>query len=436
MTRTGDSLIHVERQILATAMRQASSLADMPLAGKHFASEQHGEIWEAIQHLTLDSKPSDGVAVAEMLERAGRKALSALAFEIGTSMDIAVASNAAYPSATLVGAWRDRESVRIGVDLVEAAKHREEGAVDRAIAALMDLHAGDQVHEHTAASAMKAAWDQVLAAKERGGRLIGVSTGLSALDNALGGLHDSDLIVVGARPAMGKTGLLLGMTKAGTGSGSVGLASGEQPHEQVGMRWMAAGSNVSLGKLRAGKLFADDEWNSASRALREYSALPIRILDRSSPDITEIIRVARRWKHQHGIKALYVDYLQRIEIASMARAPKHERVGTVTRMLKNLARDLRIPVVVLAQVSRDVDKTESGKPQMAHLADSSEIEKEADQILMLWRDLSDPQAQFADAEINVVKNRHGNIGTVRCMWHGGSTSFVDKASDHEERVAA
>ncbi len=431
-----DSIFHVERQVLATAMHRSSSLPDMPLAAKHFANEQHGEIWDVIQALNLDSKPTDAISVSDELDRMGRKALGAQALKIGSAPDIAIASNAAYPAATLVAAWRDRESARIGAELVDGARHREEGAVDRAITALMDLHVDEVSHEHTAQGAMRAAWAQVLAAKEHGGRFVGVSTGLSALDGALGGLHNSDLIVVGARPAMGKTGLLLGMTRAGCNSGPVGLISGEQPHDQVGMRWMAAGSKVSLGKLRAGKLYADEEWDSASNAMREYGELPVRILDRSSPDIAEVVRVARRWRHQYGIKALYVDYLQRIEIASMARSPKHERVGTVTRMLKNLARDLRIPVVVLAQVSRDVDKTESGKPQMAHLADSSEIEKEADQILMLWRDLSDPKAVTAPAEINVVKNRHGNIGTVRCLWHGNSTSFVDRAREADEREAA
>ena len=223
---------------------------------------------------------------------------------------------------------------------------------------------------------------------------------------------------------MGKTGFLLGAAAAGAKGGAVALISGEQPADQVGLRWLAAGSQVNVGRLRAGK-FRGDEVDALLNAAERYGALPVQILDRPSPDITEVIREARRWKHQLGIRALYVDYLQRIEIASMSRAPKHQQVGSIARSLKNLARDLRIPVVVLAQVSRDAD---GERPQMKHLADSSEIEKEADQIMMLWRDLSNPQAERSAAEINVVKNRHGNIGKVPVTWHGGSTSFVNRSA--------
>lgn len=427
-----DSIQHVERQVLMTAMLRASSLPDMALLPKHFSTEGHADLWEAILALSGDAKPYDPVSVSDELERSGRRALSRLAIDVGAATDIFPASNAAYPAALILTAWRDREARQIGIDLADASSRREDGAVDRAIAALMDLHAADDDHQHTAMTAMRDALGEVVAASQAGGRVIGVSTGLTALDSTLGGLHDSDLIVIGARPAMGKTGLLLGMTHAGAGGGGVGLISGEQPHDQVGMRWMAAGTGVSLGRLRAGHVYRDSEWQAVSAAVRSYSELPIRILDRSSPDITEVVRVARAWKHRYGIRALYVDYLQRLEIAALVRAPKHERIGAIARALKNLARDLRIPVVVLAQVNRDAD---GERPQMRHLADSSEIEKEADQVMMLWRDLSDPQAETAAAEIIVVKNRHGNIGTVHCEWHGASTSFRDAGQQMEARAA-
>lgn len=419
-----DALVYVERQVLYTAMHRGSSLPDMPLLPKHFANEAHGNLWELIQQLAQDAKPFDAVSLADAAERAGRKALSHLALEIGCSGAIAVASSAGYPAGLLVTAWRDREARGVALTLVEEVGRREEGSVDRAIAALMALHAEDGDCEHTAKSAMKLAWEEVMAAHDAGGRLIGVRTGLQELDDTLGGLHNSDLIVVGARPAMGKTGLLLGMTLAGSRDGPVGLISGEQPASQVGLRWMATGSGVAVGKLRAAKI-EEHQWSALARAVSETGERAVRILDRSSPDISEVIRVARRWKHQYGIRALYVDYLQKLEIGLLVKSPKHERIGAIARALKNLARDLQIPVVALAQVSRKVDERTSGRPQMSDLSDSSEIEKEADQIMMLWRDLSNPHTESAAAEINVVKNRHGNIGTVHCLWRGGQTAFVD-----------
>lgn len=429
MSRRGqdDTIYHIERQVLHTAMDRPSAIGDMPLQPHHFASEPNAAIWDAILAMQMGGLPIDPVSVSDHLHRAGKGQLGVMAIDIAVAKELYSSSDGRYPSGILLTAWRDRQALAIAEQLRDDAGSREEGAVDRAITALMALHSEDRAVEHTSHSAMQAALDHAALAAANGGRLMGVPTGIHALDEALGGLHDSDLIVVGARPAMGKTGLLLGMTTACGRVGGAGLISGEQPHDQVGLRWLAAGSHLTVGKLRAGRFGIDDQPAMEDAAAR-FGALPIRILDRSSPDITEVARVARRWKHQFNIRALYVDYLQKIEIASMARAPKHERVGAVARALKNLARELRIPVVVLAQVNREAD---GERPQMKHLSDSSEIEKEADQVMMLWRDLSDTRAERTKAEINIVKNRHGNIGVVHCTWHGGSTSFVNSTPADE-----
>ncbi|WP_315386583.1 DnaB-like helicase C-terminal domain-containing protein [uncultured Stenotrophomonas sp.] len=417
----------VERQVLHTAMARPSSIVDMPLQPAHFANEGHGQLWELIRSMDAGDKPVDPVTIADVAERMGSNRLRDLATAVGTDRDLYPSSQPAYQAEILMAAWRDREALDIARELQDGAQSRQGGAVDAAIQRLMALHTVDRSFEHTAQSALDAAIAQALEAQRNGGKLIGVSTGIYDLDEALGGFHDSDLIIVGARPAMGKTGFLLGATAAAAKAGPVGLISGEQPADQVGLRWLAAGSRVNVGRLRAGK-FRNEEVDALLDAAERYGAMPVRILDRPSPDITEVIREARRWKHQLGIRALYVDYLQRIEIASMARAPKYQQVGSIARALKNLARDLRIPVVALAQVNREAD---GERPQMKHLADSSEIEKEADQIMMLWRDLSNPQAERSPAEINVVKNRHGNIGTVPVTWHGGSTSFVNRSAADE-----
>lgn len=423
MTRT-NALFHVERQVLWTAMMRCTSLPDMPLAPKHFASEQHGLLWDLVQRLALDQRPFDPVSVADAAEREGlHGSLRQMPLDIAGTDEYLTATDPRYYAGLLITGWRDREAGRIARELADEVSRREEGATDRAIAALMALHHDERECEHTAQSAMKLAWDEVMAAHDAGGALIGVPTGIAELDEQLGGLHRSDLIIIGARPAMGKTGLLLGMTAAAAAHAPVGLISGEQPASQVGLRWMAAGANVSVGKLRAAKV-EDHQWGALTATVRDLGGRPIRLLDRSSPDITEVIRVARRWKHQHGISALFVDYLQRLEIAGMEGAPKHERVGAIARQLKNLARDIDTPVVALAQVNRKVEERANQRPMMSDLADSSEIEKEADQVMMLWRDTAPTNAEFTPAEINVVKNRHGNVGTVHCRWHGATTSFV------------
>lgn len=423
-------LLDFERKILHTAMMRPSSISDMPLQGSHFASESHGALWELVRHMDASGKPVEPITVADEASRNRDTRLSQLAYEIGCAPDLYPSSNPAYQAGVIIEAWQNREYLDIAKQLSRAAQDRQEGAGDNAIQRLMALNTVDSSYEHTAESSLKAALEQAVQAKGRGGRIIGVSTGLQDLDETLGGFHPSDLIIVGARPAMGKTGFLLGATAAGAKGGAVGLISGEQPADQVGLRWLAAGSGVNVGKLRAGK-FGDDDMSSLLHAAETYGQMPVHILDRPSPDIAEICREARKWKHQHDMRALYVDYIQRIEAKHMGRAKRNEVVGYVSRSLKNLARELKIPVVALAQVSREVDKEKSGRPRMGHLADSSEIEKEADQIIMLWRDLSKPHAPRSAAELNIEKNRHGNIGTVYVTWHGGSTSFVNRSPQDE-----
>lgn len=424
MTRD-DTMYHVERQLLHTAMLRPSSMYGVALASKHFANETHADLWGLIQALSDSSKPVDPVSVMDYAERMGMKSASNAAIEIAADTALFPTSNPAHYAQRIADGWRNRETRRVAAVLQAEAGQGSDGAAERAIAALMALHDEDRESEFSIRQALTAAMDQVQAAYNNGGALIGVPSGLSSLDEKTGGFHESDLIIIGARPAMGKTGFLGGASIAGTKKGPIGVVSAEQPHEQLGLRWLAGGASVSVGRLRAAKI-EDEQWPRVENAVVDLRDLPIRIFDKAGADISEVIRVARRWKHQHGIKALYVDYLQRLRISAMTKAPKHERVGEIAASLKNLARDLKIPVIALAQVSRKVDDREGQRPCMGDLSDSSEIEKEADQIIMLWRDKTRPHADVVDAELIVEKNRHGNVGTVHCLWRGATTSFVDK----------
>jgi replicative DNA helicase len=217
------------------------------------------------------------------------------------------------------------------------------------------------------------------------------------------------------------TGLALHATRKGK---PVGLISGEQPAEQIASRMMALAGNVDATKFRTG-MFEEWEWPKVTDAFTELSKAPMWILDRSSPSITEVQRVARRWKQQHGIEALYVDYLQRLEAPGERR---WESVGAAVRGLKNLARDLNIPIIVLAQVSRQVESGGKGRaPRLGDLSDSSEIEKEADQVLMLFREeyYEENSAKKGIAKIIIEKNRHGQTGFIEVAWIGQTMRFAD-----------
>jgi replicative DNA helicase len=150
------------------------------------------------------------------------------------------------------------------------------------------------------------------------------------------------------------------------------------------------------------------------------------LYDESAPSLNDVIRIARKWKHQHGIKALYVDYLQRISASGERR---QEEVARVARGLKNLARSLNIPVIALAQVNRASEQASDKRPTMASLSDSSEIEKEADQVILIYREgYYNPEADQGIAELLIVKNRHGATGRARVAWVAEQMRFADLPS--------
>lgn len=409
------TMLDFERTLLATMMLRPADCWRVDVQPEHCVSEQHGEVLAAIRTLSQDSKATDPISVCDYFESLGKRALGSLVMGMCNVPTTAVPESYAH---RVTSGWRQRRARDIGAALVSSS---DPGAVDSAIAELMNLHATEQKHEFTAKEAARAALEELNAVHAAGGKLPGITTGLLDIDDKLGGFHAGDLIVVGGRAAMGKTAFLLGVARAAAkDKNPVGMISGEQPVEQVAQRLVAAASNLPAKTFRNAK-FDDAGWGKVFGGFEEISSLPIWFLDRSAPTLAEIVRVARRWKHQHGIKALYVDYLQRI-IGEGER--KFEQVGNVARGLKNLARDLGIPVIVLAQVSRSVEGRSDHIPRMGDLSDSSEIEKEADQVLMLYREgYYSEGANQGIAKVIVEKNRHGPTGTVDVSWRGETMTF-------------
>lgn len=428
MTRHKDeTTLDFERTLLATMMLRPADCWRVDVQPEHFVSEQHGEVLAAIRTMSQESQPVDPVTVCDYFEKAGRRALGNLALTIGAD-SVTTAAPEAY-AARIISGWRQRKARDIGAGLMSAT---DPNAVDHAIAALMNLHAIEQAHEFSAKEAAKQAADELNRIHLAGGKLAGVTTGLAELDEKLGGLHPGDLIVVGGRAAMGKTSFLIGMAQTAALSGvPVGMISGEQPANQIATRMVSSRSHVNATKFRTAQ-FAEEEWPRILRGFGDVGNLPLWMLDRSAPTLSEVIRVARRWVHQYDIKVLYVDYLQRV-VGEGDR--KHEQVGFVARGLKNLARDLGIPVVALAQVSRDVEKGSSQIPRMGHLSDSSEIEKEADQVLMLYRaSVYDENADPGVARVIVEKNRHGPTGFIEVAWLGQTMTFANLERTGQYRI--
>lgn len=395
-----------------------------------FYRKDHGLIFRAIGELSAKNQPVDAVTMGEWFESNGVADLVG-----GSSYVLQLANSTPGASAVVHYAKivRDKATLRRLIDVAsdlsgdgfDANGRDPQEIIDAAVVRLMGMQRVTALVEFSAKQVANMAFDDLAAAHMNGGALSTVPTGLADIDDKLGGLHAGDLIVVGARAAMGKTALLNCIAlHAATKGHAVGIISGEQPAKQMAARMMAIAGNVRATKFRTGQI-EEHEWPRVTGAVTTLAQARMWFLDRSSPTIAEVQRVARRWKQQYGIEALYVDYLQRLQAPGERR---WESVGNAARGLKDLARDLNIPVLVLAQVSRQVETGGKGRePRLGDLSDSSEIEKEADQVLMIYRDeyYKADSNKRGVAKIIIEKNRHGPTGFVEVAWIGDTMKFAD-----------
>lgn len=268
--------------------------------------------------------------------------------------------------------------------------------------------------------------EQAFDARDSGG--LGLKTGISHLDRVLGGMHPSDLIVVGARPAVGKTAfglsVLLNLAKAGK---RVGIVSTEMAARQLMLRITSANSGIAGAALRDADL-QDGDWPSITAAINRVAHLNFRIFDKPNVTIADVALQTKAWAIDGGLDFVVVDYLTRVKPIKSSGNQTLD-VGEVATGLKNIARQIDIPVMALAQLNRSSTKRADKRPNMADLRDSGVIEQEADQILLLHRDDDD---DLAPAEIIVDKNRHGEVATVRCAYLEKTMQWVNFAERYED----
>jgi len=392
------------------------------VSADHFTSPQRARVFGLIRDRVLAGEPADSVTIGE-------------ASPDDFNFAVNLASNVPGSSAVVAYAelvrenWRRREAVQVGLELVSAARAGEADAVDVAAGRLLALNATVSACEYTGKQALQQAWREVERSHANGGKLPGIPTGLQALDEILGGWHDSDLTIIGGRPAMGKTAFLGGLIEAAANAGKrPGVISAEQPAVQLALRRLSLVSSVAASKLRSGQ-FEDEDWTRLQAGMADGIGRDMWIYDRSAVTLDELVGIARKWKHTHGIGCLFIDYAQRI---SVPRADRVTEVSQVARGMKNLARDLRIPVIALAQVVKTVDQRQGDKrPNAGDLANSDELTREADQILMLYRDevYNRDSPDKGMAEVLIEKNRHGPTGFKKVRFLDQTMRFCDVGGD-------
>lgn len=423
----------LEQEVVGAVLARPSVLSEIDLEPSEFSSPRWREVWSVVLGMAVRREPIDILTLTDCLIReTGRDDWLQ---HLGKALTEAVTPSMAPLKAERIREMsRERQAVEAAHELLESIGQRGLEAVDDAMRKLAAIGAPKQRHECGIREAAQDAIALMEAALNADG-LPGITSGLGDLDGLTGGFHPGDLYVVGARPAMGKTAFSLNLAVSAAMAGApVGIISAEQPREQIAMRMMAISGRLSLAKMRAADL-SESEWRQVTSAVVSLTNVaPIRINDQPAISIAEAQRQARLWVQEYGIKALFVDYIQRLRAVSVSKdAPAHERVGEVVMGLKELARELGIPVIALAQVNRAVDQRVDKRPGMADLKDSGTIEQEADCVMTLYRDeVYNPDTSDKGVlEIGIEKNRHGPTGVILAMWRAAALQVLPFAADRD-----
>lgn len=422
-----------ERALLGALLLKPDAIHDVAdtVKGDSFYAEKHKLIYEAMRELTDRGDPIDLLSLSEKLQANGSLE------RVGGRAYLAELANAA-PAPGNYAHYADlvarKHLLRSLIDtahvITEQAYDEAQdthAVLDEAEKAIMAIGNNIAAHKFTGIE-FEPAWERFekLSQKEDGIR--GVPTGFPPLDDMLSGLHPSDLIILAARPSVGKTSLALNIARnaAVKHDVPVGIFSLEMSSEQLIDRLLAAESTVDSWKIRTGAVRNDDDFQRIRDALETLSKAPIFIDDKPGNNILSMRAVARRLKRERGIGLIVVDYLQLMTpVGAKASDSLVQQVTEISRSLKSLARELNVPVLALSQLSRAVEQR-GGKPRLSDLRDSGSIEQDADVVMFIHReDKRNPDTDRTNiAEILIEKHRNGPTGRVELYFDDKRTAFT------------
>ena len=267
------------------------------------------------------------------------------------------------------------------------------------------------------------------------GNVTGISTGFTDLDNITAGLQNSDLIIVAARPAMGKSAFAINIaTNAAVKSNvPVAIFNLEMSKEQVGNRILCSEAMIDSNKVRTGQL-GDDDWVKLANTIGSLSEAPIYIDDTPGISIMEIRAKCRKLKLEKDIGLVVIDYLQLIQGSGGRNSSREQEISEISRSLKIIAKELNIPVIALSQLARATEKRDDKRPMLSDLRESGAIEQDSDIVMFLYRDdyYNKESEKRNIAEVIIAKHRGGSTGTVELAWMGNFTKFGNSAHHIDE----
>jgi replicative DNA helicase len=426
--------IDSEKAVLGSIMLRKDAMNEVEdvLTPDSFYVEKHKMIFRTMQELGLKNEPIDMLSLSQKLSE--QKLLEA----IGGNQYLAEIVNI-VPSSTNVKHYAEIVQKKFVLrSLIEASDFVSELAfeesddhlddiLDMAEKKMFSVVSSPKNQKFTSLkNALPEAWERLSKLHEHKGELRGVPTGFKDLDTILSGLQNSDLIILAARPSVGKTTLALDIARmsATIHDKSVGIFSLEMSSQQLVDRMLAAESRVNAWNLRTGRLTADKEFSQLRDSLDKLSKAKIYIDDQPGNSIVRMKAISRRLKAEKGLDLIIVDYLQ-LMTTSKNYDSMVNQVTEISRSLKSLAKELDVPVLALSQLSRAVE-SRGGKPRLSDLRDSGSIEQDADVVMFIHREDKgkDESEKTNIAEILIEKHRNGPTGKIELYFDEKTTTFL------------
>ncbi|MGC9605692.1 MAG: replicative DNA helicase [Minisyncoccia bacterium] len=442
--------LEAEKALLGSIMTRGEAMNDVVdlVNEQSFYSNQHRMIWSALLELHTKSNPIDILSVSARLKDKGQLdeigGMSYLSELINT---VPSSTNAAHYAEIVEKKHVMRELLR-AAEVISGLGYDEEAdlheLLEKAEKELYAVTSKTGSHKFVALKdILDTAFERIDHLHNTKNELRGVPTGFPELDNRLAGFQKSDLIILAARPSMGKTSLALDIARKTAVNHKIPVAifSLEMSSQQLVDRMLAAESHVDSWKLRTGRnLSVEHDFKAIGDAISRLSEAPIFIDDTAGNNILKIRAVARRLKSEKNLGLIVVDYLQLMVPTQAGRYNDNlvQQVTEISRSLKTLARELEIPVLALSQLSRAVEQR-GGKPRLSDLRDSGSIEQDADVVMFIHREIDQERGGHKEeADILIEKHRNGPTGSVKLFFDQRKTTFlsIDKADFGEAEKPA
>ncbi|MFC5369353.1 replicative DNA helicase [Arcanobacterium bovis] len=424
--------IAAEESVLGGMLLSKDAIADVLeiLKVQDFYKPQHARIYEVILDLFARGEPADAITVGNELQRSGDlDRIGGFAFLHTLVLSVPTAANAAYYANIVKDQAKLRALVEAGTRIVQLGYNTDggdvQGLLDMAQAemfAITESHVKNDyadLHE-----IVPSVLEEIEKNAARDGKLAGLETGFTDLDNVLSGLRPGQMIIVAARPGMGKSTLAMDFCRnAAIKNGRpVAFFSLEMNRTELVMRALAAESDIFLNNLIKGDL-KQDQWQRILETCERLDKAPLIVDDSPNLTMTEIRAKARRLRQQHQIELIVIDYLQLLTSGGRTPESRQQEVSEFSRSIKLLAKELDIPIIAVAQLNRNPEQRADKKPQVADLRESGSLEQDADVILLIHRKDDDGSPDMPPSEIIIGKHRAGPTGSVELMFQGNRARF-------------